>query len=65
MQTNHNPYIITVDGGGTSCRVAVCTTLGPILVQGEGRTANIATDFETALGTITKTTIKTWIKAGS
>ena len=29
-----------------------------------GGPANIATDFETALGTITKTTTKAWIKAG-
>ena len=64
MQINHNPYIITVDGGGTGCRTAVCTTLGAILAQAEGGPANIATDFQTALGTITKTTTKAWIKAG-
>ncbi|MGY9012012.1 MAG: hypothetical protein ACKVLN_07395, partial [Rhodobacterales bacterium] len=64
MQTNHKQYIITVDGGGTGCRAAVCTTLGAILTQAEGGPANIATDFKTALGTITKTTTKAWIKAG-
>ena len=64
MQINHNPYIITGDGGGTGCRAAVCTTLGAILAQAEGGPANIATDFQTALGTITKTTTKAWIKAG-
>ena len=64
MQTNHKQYIITVDGGGTGCRAAVFTTLGAILAQVEDGPANIATDFETALGTITKTTSKAWITAG-
>ena len=58
MQTNHKQYIITVDGGGTGCRAAVFTTLGAILAQAEDGPAKIATDFETALGTITKTTSK-------
>ena len=44
-----NGYTIGVDGGGTSCRVAIASPDGCVLGRAEGGVANVATSLDLAL----------------
>lgn len=44
-----NGYTIGVDGGGTSCRVAIASPDGRVLGRAEGGAANVATSLDLAL----------------
>ena len=45
-------FLIAVDGGGTSCRVAIATVEGTVLGEGAAGSANIVTDPGLALANI-------------
>src|SRR6218665_2644017 len=47
-------YIIGIDGGGTSCRAAVADRQGIILGRGKSGAANILTDPNNAIISITE-----------
>ena len=47
-------FIIGIDGGGTSCRAAVADVRGTILGRGKGGPANILTDPNHAIASITE-----------
>jgi len=55
MDTDSKRLIVVVDGGGSTCRVNIYDLNGNILGHACGKSANIATDFNGALGNIIKT----------
>ncbi|HXV31752.1 MAG TPA: N-acetylglucosamine kinase [Sinorhizobium sp.] len=57
-------YLIGIDGGGTSCRVAVATLDGHILGRGKSGAANILTDPENALQNIADAARAAFLDAG-
>ncbi|MCF3641253.1 N-acetylglucosamine kinase, partial [Rhizobium sp. TRM95111] len=57
-------YIIGIDGGGTSCRAAVATPDGTVLGRGKGGAANILTDPNNAIVSITDAALAAFRDAG-
>ncbi len=57
-------YLIGVDGGGTSCRVAVADASGEVLARAQSGSANIATDFSLARENIVTAIQAAWHQAG-
>lgn len=57
-------FIVGIDGGGTSCRVAVAAADGRILGRSKGGAANILTDPDNALANIVASTKAAFVEAG-
>ncbi|MCP3688310.1 MAG: N-acetylglucosamine kinase [Gammaproteobacteria bacterium] len=57
-------YLIGVDGGGTSCRVAVADVSGKVLARAHSGPANIATDYSMARENILSAIQTAWHLAG-
>ena len=57
-------YILGIDGGGTSCRAAVANPEGVILGRGKSGAANILTDPNTAIISITQAARAAFRNAG-
>ncbi len=57
-------YLIGVDGGGTSCRVAVADASGKVLARANSGPANIATDYSMARENILTAIYSAWHLAG-
>lgn len=55
MDTMSKSQIVVVDGGGSTCRVSLCTADGTVLGHAIGSSANIATDFDGTLVNILET----------
>lgn len=64
MKPIQRKYIIGVDGGGTGCRVAVADKFGAVLGRSEGKSANIATEFDTARKNISEAISAAYQTAG-
>ncbi|MGR3343416.1 MAG: BadF/BadG/BcrA/BcrD ATPase family protein [Paracoccaceae bacterium] len=64
MKSSERKYIIGVDGGGSGCRVAVADKFGAILGRSEGKSANIATEFDTAQENISEAISAAYQAAG-
>ncbi len=57
-------FFIGVDGGGTSCRVALSNDRGIVIGRSVGGSANILTDMEGAIANITKAARSACLSAG-
>ncbi|MDX3975686.1 N-acetylglucosamine kinase [Shinella sp.] len=57
-------YILGIDGGGTSCRAAVASPDGVILGRGKSGAANILTDPNNAIISITEAAKAAYLDAG-
>lgn len=64
MSVKSNSLIVTIDGGGSTCRASICEWSGNVLGAARGGSANIATDFNGALETILDTTHRAYSAAG-
>ncbi|MDF0601585.1 BadF/BadG/BcrA/BcrD ATPase family protein [Psychromarinibacter sp. C21-152] len=53
--TGRPDIIVAIDGGGSGCRVALCTADGTRIAQAEGAAANVASDFDAAVGHLAAT----------
>lgn len=51
--TSTSDIRVAIDGGGSGCRVAICAPDGSLLARAEGPAANVASDFDTALKSLT------------
>ncbi|MGE0502629.1 MAG: BadF/BadG/BcrA/BcrD ATPase family protein [Rhizobiaceae bacterium] len=56
--------LLGIDGGGTSCRAALATASGEIVGRGRGGPANIMTDLDGALASITAAAAAAFRDAG-
>lgn len=56
--------VVTIDGGGSTCRAIIYEWSGNVLGVARGGSANIATDFDRALENILDTTRSAYIAAG-
>ncbi|MDJ0630995.1 MAG: BadF/BadG/BcrA/BcrD ATPase family protein [Rhodobacter sp.] len=60
---NGQSHIVAVDGGGSTCRVAVCSAAGTRLASAQGAAANPATSMDEAVANIRATVDEAWHKA--
>ncbi|GHC80085.1 N-acetylglucosamine kinase [Limoniibacter endophyticus] len=58
------PLVIGIDGGGTSCRVAIAKTNGVVIAGATGGSANIFSDPDGAIARIRKTIVSAGEDAG-
>ncbi len=61
--TDHAQYIIAVDGGGSTCRVAIATAAGRVIASETGPSANVSTSLEDGTATIRETVHTAWAHA--
>ena len=64
MNVKSNSLIVAVDGGGSTCRASVCEVSGNVLGVARGGSANITTDFNSALENILDTVHRAYSAAG-
>lgn len=64
MTVESKNLIVTVDGGGSTCRIRLCDGSGNVLAAARGGSANIATNFDEALSNIQKTVDQVYRVAG-
>jgi glucosamine kinase len=64
MTDDKTPILIGVDGGGTGCRVAAGTLADGILAEARGGRANISTDFDVTIASVTAAAHEALAKAG-
>lgn len=64
MTVEFKNLIVTVDGGGSTCRICVCDGSGNVLGAARGGPANIATNFDEALSNIQNTVDQAYKAAG-
>ncbi|PCJ89467.1 MAG: N-acetylglucosamine kinase [Hyphomicrobiales bacterium] len=57
-------YLVGVDGGGTSCRVAVSDVSGTVLGRGMSGASNVTSDFEGAIANINLAVDNAFTEAG-
>ena len=62
--SEHTGHIIAVDGGGSTCRVAIATPNGQVIATETGPSANVSTALDAATACILKTVAKAWYSAG-
>ena len=60
----NTPYLIGIDGGGTSCRVAVASPNGTILGTAKGGSANVRTNWDAVVKTVSNTILAAVQDAG-
>ncbi len=64
MSKESKSLIVTVDGGGSTCRASVCEVSGGVIGTARGGSANITTDFNHALANILDTVHRAYSAAG-
>lgn len=64
MSEESKNLIVTVDGGGSTCRVRICRMSGEVLGAARGGSANITTDFKSALTNILDTVHRAYSASG-
>ncbi len=56
-------YYVGVDGGGTKCRVRLTNHLNDVLAECEGGSANIYSDFDSAVNEVNRLIAEAFTKA--
>lgn len=56
--------IVAIDGGGSTCRVSICSMLGEVIGKAHGGSANITTNFNSALSNILDAVHRAYSAAG-
>lgn len=56
--------IVAIDGGGSTCRASICTVSGEVIGKAHGGSANITTNFTSALSNILDTVHRAYSAAG-
>ena len=64
MNMESKNLIVAVDGGGSTCRVSICEMSGKVIGVARGGSANITTDFNSALANILDTVHRAYSAAG-
>lgn len=64
MNEESKNLIVTVDGGGSTCRASICEVSGKTIGTARGGSANITTDFDSALTNILDTVGRAYDAAG-
>jgi len=64
MSEESKNLIVTVDGGGSTCRASICEVSGKTIGAALGGSANITTDFDSALTNILDTVGRAYDAAG-
>ena len=64
MDLHNTPVFVVVDGGGTACRAALMDVDGNYLGRAEGGSANIFSDFDSALKEVLRTVTSAYDAAG-
>ena len=64
MSMESKSLIVAVDGGGSTCRATVCEMSGKVLGTARGGSANITSDFNSALVNILDTVHRAYSAAG-